>query len=324
MSRVGRHTADSGSYAVVIGEALIDLIEERDQASFRALPGGSPLNVAVGVSRLGSSVEFLGSFGRDGFGNRLREFLASNGVSIGGSIESEVPTSLAMTSFQGAEPSYTFYGTPPSYGFLQTTDLDRSLLQGASVVHAGSISLMEPSVYEAVLTAFGISGPLRTLDPNVRPTMIEDLEAFRGAMETLFRTVDVVKLSNLDAQALYSDSPHRVAERIADFGPKAVIVTLGSEGIVSLVDGTPVRVPGRLVEATDTTGAGDACMAAIIAELVTKGWPADEHAWEEVLSFAVDVSAYTCCAPGGATAIPTREEVAERFTSSPPTPGRSI
>ncbi len=307
----------SGGYAVCIGEALVDLIETADHTSLSVVPGGSPLNVAVGVSRLGEPVEFLGSFGSDGFGARLRGFLDSNGVGIGGSIECDVPTSLAVTTFEGAEPSFAFYGTPTSYGLLQASDLDLSLLNGASVVHAGSIGLLEPSIYGAALSAFTISGPFRTLDPNVRLSMIPDMEEFRLAMETLFRTVDVVKLSIHDASALYEGTASEIAERIARLGPRAVIVTLGAAGLVALVEGSALLVPGRKVEATDTTGAGDACMASIIAELVKSGWPVDETAWEELLRFAVDVSAYTCCAPGGATAIPTRAEVDKRFGTSP-------
>ncbi len=306
----------STGYAVAIGEALVDLIEDRDHTSLRPMPGGSPLNVAVGAARLGTQVEFFGSFGRDGFARRLREFLTANGVGINGSIECEVPTSLAVTTFDGAEPSFAFYGTPPSYGLLQTRHLDMSLLNSAMVVHAGSIGLLESPMYSAAMSAFSVEGPVRTLDPNVRLSMIDDLEAFRDSMETLFRMVDVVKLSIQDARALYQGRAGVVAEQIARFGPRVVIVTLGGGGLLATVDGSTLRIPGRIVDAIDTTGAGDACMAAVIAEIVRRGWPADTKAWEAVLKFAVDVSACTCCAPGGATAMPTRQDVIERFASS--------
>ena len=67
-------------YVVSIGEALIDLIEDRSQGVLRPVPGGSVLNVAVGVARLGVRSEFLGSFGGDGFADMLRSFLKQNQV----------------------------------------------------------------------------------------------------------------------------------------------------------------------------------------------------------------------------------------------------
>jgi fructokinase len=301
-----------GSYAVVIGEALVDLIEAPDH-TLRPVPGGSPLNVAVGIARLGTAVEFLGSFGTDGFGKRLREFLVDNGVAIEGSVQSEVQTALAVTTFEGSEPSYSFYGQPRSYGRLRDSDLDTSVLHGSKVIHAGSIGLLEAPMYEAVEAAYATPGPLRTLDPNVRLSMIEDIDAFRTATERLFALVDLVKLSLEDSRALYDGSPADVAGDIARLGPRFVIMTRGAEGVLAWLDDSIVEIPGRAVAATDTTGAGDSFMAAVISEVVGRGVPADAAEWQEVLEFAIDVSALTCCSPGGATAIPTRNQVAERF-----------
>jgi fructokinase len=304
--------SDAG-YAVTIGEALIDLIEDREHATFRPVPGGSPLNVAVGIARLGADVEFVGSFGSDGFASLLRTFLKDNGVGIAGSIDCDVLTSLAVTTFDGVDPSFAFYGHPRSYGLLGSAALDSELLAGASVIHAGSIGLLEAPMYEAVTTAFNIEGAVRSLDPNVRLSMIGDLDGYRHSIETLFSIVDLVKLSMEDARVLYAETPIEAAQRIAGFGPRVVIVTLGREGVLELVDGTRIDVPGRSVNATDTTGAGDAFMAAVIAEIVRAGMPTDPDSWRDVLEFAVDVSAWTCCFPGGAIATPTRLEVASRF-----------
>ncbi|MGH9166219.1 MAG: carbohydrate kinase family protein [Acidimicrobiia bacterium] len=303
------------SYAITIGEALVDMIESRHGAEtvYRPVPGGSPLNIAVGLARLGVPVEFVGSFGDDPLGDRLRAFLTENGVGLRGSFVTGIATSLAMTTFEGPDPRFTFYGSPHSFGVLGPEHLVQPLLAEAALIHCGSISLLEENVYRAALSAFGATGPLKTLDPNVRPSLIEDLDRYRSSMERLFHMVDVVKLSAEDASLLYPGSSEQIARRIGELGVRVVIITLGAQGAMALLNDRVLRVSGREVEAVDTTGAGDAFMAAVIAELVRAPFSMTTDDWQAILGFAVDVSALACCEAGGATAMPTREAVAARF-----------
>ena len=74
---------------------------------------------------------------------------------------------------------------------------------------------------------------------------------------------------------MYPGPLGEIAARIAEFGPRAVIVTLGPEGALANFAGDEVRVEGRSVDAIDTTGAGDAFMAAVITEIVRSGFPTD-------------------------------------------------
>ena len=50
----------------VIGEALVDVVHKQGEQT-HAYPGGSPMNVAVGVSRLGHPTQFVGHYGADGY-----------------------------------------------------------------------------------------------------------------------------------------------------------------------------------------------------------------------------------------------------------------
>ena len=94
-------------YAVVLGEALIDLLEtERDgELIYRQAIGGAPLNVSVGTTRLGGDVQYVGSLSNDILGDRIAQFLRSAGVGIRGVKRVPVPTTLAVTTFEGAELS---------------------------------------------------------------------------------------------------------------------------------------------------------------------------------------------------------------------------
>ena len=103
-------------YAVVLGESLVDLLESdvNGEMIYRQAIGGAPLNVAVGATRLGGDVQFGGTLGNDILGDRIAGFLRKVGVGTLGLKRVPVPTTLAVTTFEGAEPTFTFYGEPPS------------------------------------------------------------------------------------------------------------------------------------------------------------------------------------------------------------------
>src|SRR6266511_1272830 len=81
-------------YAVVLGEALIDLLESDHDGEliYRQAIGGAPLNVAVGATRLGGNVQFVGSLGNDTLGDRIAAFLRKVDVGTTGLKRVPVPT----------------------------------------------------------------------------------------------------------------------------------------------------------------------------------------------------------------------------------------
>ncbi|SDZ11545.1 fructokinase [Micromonospora pattaloongensis] len=307
------------SYAVVLGEALVDLLEgECDgQLVYRQAIGGAPLNVAVGVARLGGAVEFAGSLGDDVLAGRIRTFLDAAGVGVRGVVEVAAPTTLAVATFTGAEPDFRFYGEPPSYGLLAPDSVDPALVADAAVLYCGSIALLCPPVLAAARQAWAATRGLRVFDPNVRPRMLPDaaaLAGFRAVVAEFAATAHLVKLSAADAEVLYDGaSPEEAARRLRAAGAGAVVVTRGAAGaVVAAGDGT-VLVEAPAVEAVDATGAGDSVMAALIAELLAEGLPDDASGWLPRVAFALRVAALVCESPGGAVAMPTRADVARRF-----------
>ena len=75
---------DDGCAFLVCGEALIDLVPLASQPEpvLRAVCGGSPYNVAIGLGRLGAETQFLGRLSRDANGRRLADRLSDNGVDL--------------------------------------------------------------------------------------------------------------------------------------------------------------------------------------------------------------------------------------------------
>jgi fructokinase len=311
-------------YAVVLGEALIDLLESRgpggDAATvYRPAVGGAPLNVAVGIARLGGESQFVGSLGDDTLADRIAAFLTGTGVGVSGVVRVPAPSALAVTTFDGAEPDFRFYGQPPSYGLLTAPDLDTELVAGGRVLYCGSICLLCPPVLAAARRAWSVPGPLRVFDPNVRPRLLADPRAMGHLLEEFAATADLVKLSAADATALYGESAEQTARRLRDLGAKAVVVTAGARGALVAAGDEVLAVPSPAgVNAIDATGAGDSVMAALIWQLLAADPPSEVTGWRRLLEFALRVAGLVCESPGGATAMPTLSELHTRWPDLAP------
>lgn len=300
-------------YAVSIGEALVDMIETNTEKGAMYLPawGGSSLNVAVGVARLGTPVQFAGSFATDPLATRITDFLTNNGVGLDISVhDAPALTTIAMTTFVNHEPRYSFYANPASYGFLPAVIGHHEIIQGASVVHAGSLGILEDSTFDAILNAFRHTSGIVTLDPNVRPSMVKNWDDFRTRVGALIAHTDIIKISIEDIEAMYpGSSTETIALAALDQGVRAVVITQAADGatVITADGSTHLPIPtGHQV--LDTTGAGDSMMAALIHQVSRDGAPQDHSGWVTLVHNALIIAAIVCSRPGGAIAMPTSEE----------------
>jgi fructokinase len=252
--------------ALVIGEALIDIVEREGQVTGEHV-GGSPLNVAVGLARLGRGVDFLTHIGNDPRGRRIVDYVKSSGVQlVSGSVNAKrTPTALATLDANGSA-SYVF---DIDWQLAGTSEVAPPL-----VAHAGSTAtVLEPGcrATAALLDAYHPSATI-TFDPNVRPALIEDDDIARGRIDRLIERCDVVKASDEDMRWI---DPNRSAEQIArtwlGLGPSVVAVTMGDRGAFAMCAGGIVRVPAYAVNVVDTVGAGDAFMTGLIDALWSLG-----------------------------------------------------
>ncbi len=252
--------------ALVIGEALIDIVERDGQVTGEHV-GGSPLNVAVGLSRLGRGVDFLTHIGTDARGHRIADYVKASGVQLvsGSDTAVRTPTALAKLDATGAA-QYTF-------------DLDWQLsgtpeVTPPLVAHAGSIATwLEPGcrATAALLDAYHPSATV-TFDPNVRPALVEDADAVRGRIDRLIERCDVVKASDEDMRWIDPNrSPKQIAQTWIGLGPSVVAVTMGETGAFAMCAAGTVKVAALKVNVVDTVGAGDAFMTGLIDALWLQG-----------------------------------------------------
>jgi fructokinase len=304
----------------VIGEALIDIVRSGDRGA-RAHPGGSPMNVAVGLARLGHRTLFVGRYGRDENGALLESHLRESGVELPVGPD-DAPTSVAeATMDQRGSMSYEFQ---LDWNLEAAADQLGEILAKTEMLHVGSIGAMLEPGASTVLDAVRAAAPhaLVSYDPNCRPTIVPDSSQARGWAESVVEHADVVKASDEDLLWLY---PGRTIEESArawlEAGASLVVVTRGELGPWALGRGTGpegVRVPAHQVEVADTVGAGDSLMAALISALVDRGISGagasgrvaelGDVEVSEILAYAAKAAGITVSRPGANP--PTREELA--------------
>jgi fructokinase len=257
---------NSQQRGLVIGEALIDIVE-RDGHVIGEHVGGSPLNVAVGLARLGRGVDFLTHIGGDDRGRRISEYLKSSGVQLVSGSDTAVRTPTAVATLdEGGKAQYTF---DIEWELAGTPEVSPPL-----VVHTGSIAtVLEPGCLAtaALLDAYRLSATI-TFDPNVRPALIRDDEQGRTRIERLVERCDVVKSSDEDLRWIDPDrSLEQVAQTWLGLGPSIVAVTMGDHGAFAMCAAGTARVAAQPVEVVDTVGAGDAFMTGLIDALWSLG-----------------------------------------------------
>jgi fructokinase len=252
--------------ALVIGEALIDIVE-RDGQIMGEHVGGSPLNVAVGLARLGRGVDFLTHIGDDDRGRRITDYVKSSGAElVSGSITADhTPTAVATLDGSG-KAQYVF---DIDWQLAGTPEVTPPL-----VAHTGSIAtVLEPGcrATAALLNAYHVSATI-SFDPNVRPALIEDDEQARTRIDRLVERCDVVKASDEDMDWIDPNrTPEQVARTWLGLGPAIVAVTMGERGAFGICEAGVARVESRPVNVVDTVGAGDAFMTGLIDALWSLG-----------------------------------------------------
>ncbi|MDE0529137.1 MAG: carbohydrate kinase [Truepera sp.] len=305
---------------VCIGEALIDF-KDRGRLAFQGYVGGSPLNAAVSASRLGGAVGFASRVSTDLFGTAIVEHLRDNGVDTTLVERSDDPSTLAFVSERGGENHFSFLDSGAADTHYDPKPRPR-LPDTVRFVQFGSISLLhEPTASSVSDTAALHLGRATTVfDPNIRPALIPDREAYLERLGGWLALATLVKVSDQDLRWLAPDTdPLTTARDWLARGPEAVVVTRGREGAVLLRLGRlPIEVAAPAVEVADTVGAGDIFTGALMVALAEASSPLEElsgAAWLVALRLAATAATLSCTREGADP--PSREEVDSYLRSEP-------
>jgi fructokinase len=308
---------------VVAGEALMDVFTGATTPTGLALDariGGSPLNVAFGLARMGQRVAFLGGISNGELGNRLADALRAEGVSLDAVHRSAAPTTISLIGVDAkGVPEYAFYGTGAADRTLPLAALDR-MPAGARALHVGSYTMV---VGETAATQRALIERVRgqmviSYDPNLRLNVEPDLAVWRATLEWMLPRTDVLKLSDEDLGLLYPgiDAAAFAADCLGK-GAGLVALTRGGKGAFAWHASGICEVPPVVVDVVDTVGAGDTFQAALLARLDELGALSPDGVRGmgaatllDAMRFATQAAAITCSRRGAD--LPRRAELGIR------------
>ncbi len=301
-----RQTSPMQPVALVVGEALVDVVHRSD-GSVTEFPGGSAANAAVALSRLGRQVWLHTCFvAGDHYGQLLSRHLEAADVSLASDPASIDHSSSAVATI-GPDGS-------ASYVFDISWRLNELALPAGVepvLLHTSSLAAVVSPGAEEVLATVVAQRPraLISYDVNARPAVTGTGADVVAKVERLAAQTDLLKASDEDLEALYPD--HSVADAaraLLALGPGVVIVTRGGDGADWFTRSEEGTVPAVAVSVADTIGAGDTFGAALLDALWERGLAGAEHrgllgslpgeVWRDLVGYAVRAAAVTVSRPG--------------------------
>jgi fructokinase len=270
---------------VVIGEALIDLIEDKSTAGkYQAVVGGANANVAIALARAGAKQQLLARISSDAFGQKIRQRLVDNKVGLDYAIAAKEPTSVAIASIGASGgASYSFYvENTADWGWTNQELPSQQTMEalGTTALQFGCLTMAMPpgnAVVEAWAKEY-FDKDLMTLshDVNVRPALGFDRNKERARVERVNSFSHLIKASDDDINWLYGLEPGSNVDQIAwDWigqSAKIVFVTRGGDGAsIYRKNKTKLDVQSRKVKVQDSVGAGDTFCANTLAQLQKLG-----------------------------------------------------
>ncbi|MBA1274108.1 carbohydrate kinase family protein [Stutzerimonas azotifigens] len=309
---------------LVCGEALFDVFagaptsERSNRLSLEAVAGGSPFNVAVGLSRLGVPAALFGGLSSDSLGRQLRQVLAHEQVDERYLIPFDAPTTLAMVAVGlDGSPQYSFRGEGCADRLLREEHLPM-LDERVRGIHIGSYSLVVQPVADTIssLVARESGRRLISLDPNVRLNVEPALPIWRERIEHLAQQAHLIKVSLEDLEVLYPDrSAEDVAQDWLTDRCQLVVLTRGADGAQAFSRRAGMlHSPALPVQLRDTVGAGDTFQAAMLTFLYERQLDRpealamlDRETLMQMLAFAMEAAAITCSRTG--PELPYRREL---------------
>lgn len=318
------------SKLIGIGEALIDFIphqsgvELKDVGSFQRVAGGAPANVCACLSKLGHSALMLTQLGMDAFGDHIIEVLQEAKVDTSAIQRThQANTGLAFVSLQqDGNREFSFYRNPSADMLLGPEDIDETLIQAGDILHFCSVDLVDYPIRKAHDKAMYWTrkrGGIVSFDPNVRLPLWEDHRIYKQVINDYIPQADILKVSDEELEFITGKTE-------ADGGihdlfrghVQVVLYTKGRKGASVHTKHGTVHHDGFVVDAIDTTGAGDSFMGAFLYQLLTNKVSVATLSTQDYSSyvrFANAVGALVASRPGAIPSMPRLREVQEFLAS---------
>jgi ribokinase len=262
-------------------------------------PGGKGANQAVAAAKLGAPTMLIGRLGKDAFGRELKTFLAAQGLDLSLVQEiAEAHTGTALITIANADN--TIVVIPGANALIDAADVTAPMLAKGDIA-VSQFEIPLPAIHAFFKRAHA-AGAKTILNPAPATEFSRDLLDLADILilnETELGLLTKTGLCETDDHTRFID----VARALQTREEKIICVTLGKRGVLALVDGKPLIIPGRTVRAIDTTGAGDCFVGAVAAQL------ACGKSINDALAYANIAASISVQRIGAAPSMPSATEV---------------
>jgi ribokinase len=305
-----------GARVVVVGSTNLDLVVTTPTLprpgetvlgnGFSTVPGGKGANQAVAAARAGARCAFVGAVGQDGFAEQLRASLVAAGVDVRRLRSVPGPSGVALIAVDADAENLIVVAPGANAALTSLDDPDRAAVEAADVL----LCQLEVPI-EAVVQAAGWARAAGT-------TVVLNAAPARRLPAELLDVVDLLVVNQGEAAVVAGTGddggePDALLDALLRLVPR-VVVTLGPRG-VRYADrcGLRLEVPAPVVEAVDTTAAGDAFTGALAVAWAERGGPVEAAAVTAALGWACAAGAACARRPGASTALPDRAEIDDLY-----------
>lgn len=283
----------------IIGSSSMDLVVTASKRpnkgetilgeSFKTVPGGKGANQAVAAARLGAEVYMVGCVGADGFGEEIVNNFSSNGV-------------------------FTTYVEPVTHSETGTAHITLADGDNSIIVVKGANNYVTPDFVEKALDVIRESDivliqqeiPEETVEyvaeicfENNVPLLLNPAPA-RPISKNVVEKATYITPNEWEASVLFENKD--IHEALKEF-PNKLLVTEGKNGVRYYDGEDEVLVPTYVVDAVDTTGAGDTFNAAFAVAI------AEGNSIKDSIRFANRAASLSVTKFGAQGGMPTREDV---------------
>lgn len=292
-----------------LGDAVVDLLPLADM-QYQACAGGAPFNVAIGTARLGRQSGFIGRVGDDDFGHFLKQTLSEAGVSTTSlQLDNQHKTSTVLVSLgNDGERGFTFLTNPSADQFLTSAALPDF---SDDILHFCSLALVAGAcrnTLSAAIDQIKQRGGLLSFDVNLREQMWPDKYEMLKAVRHFSSQADILKLSEEELYWMIGTQDFAQAlDDLKALPAQLKVVTYGAQGAMVLWQDNVIHFNGYTVDSIDTTGAGDAFVAGLLAWLADNRMPECVEQLSQAIAWASGCGALATTRKGALTALPDIE-----------------
>lgn len=297
------------------GEALIDFVSMDIGKTLKATDGfikkagGAPANVAAAISKLGAEAYFCGTVGDDAFGGFLEDTLNNNNINTDLLFKIKNNTTFAFVSLmENGERDFEFARDADE---CLTFDMISDRLEEFDLYHFGSATAFMggnlKDTYFKLKEYAKSNNKIISFDANYRESLFgNNKEEFIKCCKEFIVDSNIVKLSEEEAKLISGiEDIKEASQYIVNLGCENLMVTLGKEGTLLSNREKQILIKTKEVKMKDATGAGDAFIGAVIAQILNE----PGKSMEKIVEMANLVGGITTTKLGALESIPTWDEV---------------